>query len=156
LAWKPRASGADHKLLGRYRDAAGREVDVFFALYAAQEEGHEAGAFGEGALMPDTDWRWLKPGPPIADANSEDLFAQQRVHRLAATFYRTGGLLTGSNSYLKLATMRDRLLMRARPTTMLILSAEERPGYPAAESIAAFRQASGPTAAWMDRIASGR
>ena len=153
LWWEPRAEGAAHKLLGRYRDAAGDEVDVFFALYADQEEGHEAGAFGEGALMPDTEWRWLKPGPAIADANSERLFALGHIHRLAATFYRTGDLLTGSNSHLKLANMRDRLLMRARPTMLLILSAEERPDHPADRSIIAFRRAIGSTPAWMDGIA---
>lgn len=153
LWWQPRAEGAERKLLGRYRNAAGDEVDVFFALYADQEDGREAGAFGEGALMPDTEWRWLKPGPAIGDANSEQLFALGHIYRLAATFYRTGNLLTGSNSHLKLANMRDRLLMRARPTMMLILSAEERPGHPADRSIAAFRQAAGSTAVWMDRVA---
>src|SRR3569833_245772 len=153
LWWAPRAEGADRKLLGRYRDTAGHEIDVFFALYSQQEEGHEAGAFGEGALMPDTEWRWLRPGPPIADASPERLFALGHIYRLAATFYRTGGLITGSNSRLKLANMRDRLLMQARPTMMLILSAEERPDYPADRSIAAFQQAAGPLPAWMDRIA---
>jgi hypothetical protein len=104
-------------------------------------------------VMSDTDWRWLKPGPPIADGDSELLFAQGHIYRLAATFYRTGDLLTGSNSQLKLAIMRDRLLMRAEPTMMLILSAEERPNSPAVDSIAAFRSATGPTGAWMDGIA---
>jgi EpsI family protein len=153
LWWEPRAGGADRRLLASYRDAEGREVDVFVALYSAQDEGREAGAFGQGALMPETDWRWLEPGPPIADADSERLFAQGHIYRLAATFYRTGDLLTGSNSRLKLANMRDRLLMRAEPTMMLILSAEERAGHPAVDSIASFRKASGPTGAWMDGIA---
>jgi len=151
--WEPRAEGAEHRLIGRYQNAAGQEVDVFFALYSSQEEGREAGAFGEGALVPGTDWRWLKPGPAIPNAFSELLFAQGRVVRLAATFYRTGGLLTGSNGELKLANMRDRLLMRSRPTMLLILSAEERPGHPAAQSIEAFRKATGPTGAWMDEMA---
>ena len=153
LWWEPRAGGADRRLLGSYRDAEGHDVDVFFALYSSQEEGRDAGAFGEGALMPDTDWRWLEPGPPVAQAKSDLLFARGRIHRLAVTFYRTGHLLTGSNPKLKLANMRDRLLMRAEPTMMLILSAEDHPGHPAAESIAAFRKAAGPTGAWMDAIA---
>lgn len=151
--WEPRASGADHRLLGRYVDGEGHEVDVFYALYAAQDEGREAGAFGQGALVPDSDWRWLKPGPPIASAQSDLLLAQGRVTRMAATFYRTGDLLTGSNSRLKLANMRDRLLMRAEPTMTLILSAEDRPGHPASQSIAAFLRAAGPTGEWMDGIA---
>jgi exosortase A len=153
LWWEPRASGADHRLLGRYRDNAGHEVDVFFALYSAQGEGREAGGFGQGALVPESDWRWLEPGPAIEGAKSDWLFAQGRVERLAVTSYRTGDLLTGSNARLKLANMRDRLLMRAEPTMTLILSAEEREGHPAADSIEAFRQATGPSGAWMDGIA---
>lgn len=151
--WEPRAVGADHRLLGRYVDGDGHEVDVFYAFYAAQDEGREAGAFGQGALVPETEWRWLKPGPAVADAQSDLLLAEGRVTRLAATFYRTGDLLTGSNSRLKLANMRDRLLVNAEPTMTLILSAEEHPGHPAAESIAAFRRATGPTGEWMDGIA---
>ncbi|HTN14040.1 MAG TPA: exosortase A [Sphingomonadaceae bacterium] len=151
--WEPRASGADHRLLGRYIDGEGHEVEVFYALYAAQDEGREAGAFGQGALVPDSDWRWLKPGPPVANAQSDLLLAQGRVTRMAATFYRTGNLLTGSNSRLKLANMRDRLLMRAEPTMTLILSAEDRPGHPAAQSISAFLRATGPAGEWMDGIA---
>ncbi len=132
---------------------AATRFDVFVALYSGQGEGREAGGFGEGALVPDTAWRWEKPGPAIADAQSDLLLAEGKIERLAATFYRTDDLLTGSNSELKLATMRDRLLLRARPTTMLILSSEAGGARPADESIAAFRRATGPTAAWMDGIA---
>lgn len=154
--WEPRATGAGHRLLGRYADAQGRQVDVFVALYAAQHEGAEAGGFGEGALPPGQGWAWLSPGPTTTHAKSDRFLAQGRVTRLAETYYRTGDLLTGSNARLKLATMRDRLLLRERPTIALILSAEERPGQPADQAIAAFRRAAGPIDAWMDRIADLR
>ncbi|MDE2620328.1 MAG: exosortase A, partial [Sphingomonadales bacterium] len=36
LWWEPRATGADHRLLGRYADRAGNRVDVFIALYRGQ------------------------------------------------------------------------------------------------------------------------
>jgi hypothetical protein len=49
--------------------------------------------------------------------------------------------------------MADRLLLRPRPTTMLILSAEERGGKSAQAAVDAFRRAMGPPAVWMDRIA---
>ena len=75
------------------------------------------------------------------------------MQRLTITWYRTGDLVTGSNSRLKLANMADRLLMRARPTATLILSAEERPARPAREAVEAFLATSGPPAEWMDRIA---
>ena len=110
----------------------------------------------EGALPTGGSWAWLSPGPPAPDADSERLLAQGRVERLAQTSYRTGDLTTGSNVRLKLANMVDRLLLRERPTMLLILSAEERPGKPAGEAIASFRQSLGPPDRWMDRIAGLR
>jgi exosortase A len=153
VGWEPRAQGADHHLLGRYADGEGREVDVFLAVYASQGEGREAGGFGQGALVPGGTWSWLSPGPAAEGAKSDRLLAQGRVGRLAYTWYRTGDLTTGSNARLKLANMADRLLLRPRPTTMLILSAEERGGKSAQAAVDAFRRAMGPPAVWMDRIA---
>lgn len=154
--WEPRASGADHRLQGRYRSASGHEVDVFLALYAAQAEGREAGGFGEGALRPDTGWAWSAAGAAVQDAKVDRLLAGGSVQRLTETYYRTGSLLSGSNLKLKMANMQDRLLLRARPTTMLILSAEDRPGFPAEAALAEFRQSAGPVDQWMDRIGSVR
>lgn len=155
--WEPRAQGAEHRLLGSFADGKGHEVDVFVALYASQAEGKEAGGFGEGALIPDSQWSWQSPGPQVEGARSDRLMAENRVERLAVTFYRTGDLTTGSNARLKLANMADRLLLRARPTMMVILSAEERTGRPpAARSIDAFRRSTGAPGAWMDRIAAIR
>ena len=78
------------------------------------------------------------------------------VHRLAVTWLRTDGLLTGSNTRLKLANMRDRLLLRARPTMTLILSAEAGKGPPPDAAIRAFLAATGPVDVWMDRMAGIR
>ncbi len=152
--WEPRAQGAEHRLLGSYADDKGHRVDVFLALYASQGEGKEAGGFGEGALIPNSPWQWHSPGPEADGAKSDRLMAVGRLERLALTWYRTDDLTTGSNARLKLANMTDRLLLRARPTMMLILSAEERAGQPgAAESIDLFRRSTGAPGAWMDRIA---
>jgi exosortase A len=151
--WEPRAQGAEHRLLGRYRDAEGRQVDVFFAVYASQDEGKEAGGFGEGALTPGKVWAWLSPGGEVADAKSDRLLGAGRNGRLTQTSYRTGDVLTGSNLRLKLANIADRLTLRVRPTMLLILSSEE----PHAEaSLRAFRASAGPVAPWMDRIAGLR
>ncbi|OZA60583.1 MAG: EpsI family protein, partial [Sphingomonadales bacterium 39-62-4] len=80
------------------------------------------------------------------------------VHRLAETFYRSGDLLTGRNSSLKLRNILDRLLLRERTTATLILSAEDAiPGQPSAEqSMRAFLAAAGPVDAWMDCAGAGR
>ena len=154
--WQPLAGGADHRLLGRYQDAAGNQVDVFYSLYASQGEGKEAGGFGQGALTPDSGWSWTSAGPATATAKSERLMAGGKIERLALTWYRSGDLLSGSNAKLKLANIGDRLLLRAQPTAMLILSAEQRPGFDAAKELTAFQAAIGDPGPWMDRIAEAR
>ena len=155
LWWEPRATGADHRLLGRYADRAGNRVDVFVALYRGQSEGREAGGYGEGALVPDSGWAWQGPGPALPGGKSDRLLGRGEVGRLAVTYYRTGSLLSGSNMRLKLANITDRLLLRERATMTLILSAEERPGHPAERQIRAFEAATGPLGPWLDRIGQG-
>lgn len=155
--WYPRASGAQHRLLGRYRSTDGQHtVDVFFALYAAQHDGAEAGGFGEGALQASQGWSWQSPGPALAGAKVDRLLAEGRVSRLAETYFRVGDMLTGSNSRLKLATVADRLVLRERPTMLLILSAEDDPAHPAEAALVAFRKSTGSLGPWMDRMAKVR
>lgn len=155
-AWEPRAQGADHRLLGSYADPQGRRVDVFIAVYAAQRDGKEAGGYGQGALMPESGWSWEGEGPAVADAQSDRLRAADGTVRLAQTWYRSGNLLTGSNTRLKLATIADRLQVQVRPTLVLILSAEEGPARDADAALASFRASTGSIAAWMDQIAASR
>ncbi len=154
--WEPRAHGAEHRLLGRYSDGHGHTVDVFFALYSSQSEGREAGGFGEGALTPESRWQWQSPGPAMADANSERLLYGTSVERLALTTYRTGNLITGSNTRLRLANLIDRIMLRPEPTMMLIVSAEKMRGNQPPEAIAAFRKSTEPLGLWMDHIAGVR
>ncbi|MFD1959321.1 exosortase C-terminal domain/associated protein EpsI [Novosphingobium panipatense] len=150
--WEPRAQGADHRLLGRYRNAEGQVVDVFVALYASQDEGKEAGGFGQGALVPASPWSWQSPVAAPDGGKGERLLGNGEVVRVAMTWYRLGGGLSGSNARLKLAVMADRLMFRRRPTMMLILSAEDTASVPAVKSIARFRSSTGPLGAWMDGI----
>lgn len=156
LWWAPHAEGADHRLLGRYRDKAGRQVDVFVALYAQQGEGHEAGGFGQGALMPESPWAWQSPGPTFGAGKSDRLLGNGTVERVAVTWYRRGSLLSGSNVRLKLAVIGDQLLFRARPTSMLILSAEDAPTGAAEQAIGHFLTSTGPLDTWMDHVARVR
>jgi exosortase A len=150
--WGPRASGAHHRLLGRFADAKGNQVDVFFAVYASQGPGRKASGFGEGALTPDSGWSWQSAGPQVANAKSDRLLAPNAA-RLAETYFRSGDLLTGSAAQLSVRTMQSRLLLQARPTMLLILSAEERTGHSAAAALTAFRRSAGPLGPWMDRTA---
>lgn len=154
--WEPRAGGADHRLLGSYRNTKGQRVDVFYALYAAQTEGKEAGGFGEGALRPESGWSWTSEGPAVAGAKSERLLHNGATPRLALTWYRSGNLLTGSNVRLKLANISDRLLLRPRPTALLIVSSEASEGNDPVVALGDFRTAVGEIGPWMDRIGEGR
>ena len=153
--WAPRHGGANHRLLGRFADAQGHTVDVSYALYASQGEGHEAGGFGEGALTIESAWDWAQPGPALAGAKTDRLTAGL-VERVCATWYKTGDTVTGSNARLKLANMADRLLLRRRATAVLIVSAEERPGLPAEQALTRFIAATGGPGAWIDRVAATR
>ncbi|MCB2089550.1 MAG: exosortase A [Sphingomonadaceae bacterium] len=153
VAWEPRASGADHRLLGRYRSANGEEVDVFLALYSSQGEGREATAYGEGAFDHRTSWRWLEPGPSDAEAMGDYLLANGQVKRFARTSFRRGDLTTGSPARFKLAIMADKITLSPKPTIMLILSAEQRGGSNPEQAIASFEKAMGNRGAWMDRVA---
>lgn len=154
--WEPKASGAEHRLLGRYADGKGRSVDVFIAVYSGQGEGREAGGFGQGALMPDSGWAWQGPGQSFGSGKSERLLGGGKVERLAVTWYRNGGLLAGSNSQLKLAVIGDHLTFRAQPTTLLIISAEDRAGEPAADTVRRFLSSVGPLDSWIDRLVQVR
>ncbi len=156
VPWEPKAGGADHRLLGSYRDPQGRRVDVFYALYSSQSEGKEAGGFGEGALRPLSGWSWTSAGPPAANAKSERLLHNGVTPRLALTWYRSGALLTGSNIKLKLGNIGDRLVLRARPTATLILSSEASGGNDPGAALGAFRVAVGEIGPWMDHIGEGR
>ena len=156
--WKPLHTGADHVLLGRFRDAAGHVVDVSIALYAAQKDGQEAGGFGQGALPLDGVWAWESSPAPLAGGHADRIQTAGPVHRLAETFYRSGSLFSGSNTRLKLQNMFDRLLLREQTTMTLIVSAEDQVSgrAPAEVAMRAFMSATGPVDAWMDRVASGR
>ncbi len=155
-AWDPRMTGADRKLVGRYEDARGRSVDVVLGIYAGQEEGREAGAFGEGALVPDTAWRWLAPWPSDPTATGDILFANGQVKRHARTSYRNGDILTGSAARLKLDTLFDRLLLDGQPTITLILSTAGQDDAAAAATLADFERATGDRGEWMDHAAGLR
>ena len=149
--WQPLVGGADRVLRASYRDGQGRVVDVVYALYATQSEGREAGVVGDGALPAETEWRWLS-GTTASDGVAGERIQALGIHRrVAETWFRVGDWAGGSTLRLKLITMRDRLFLRAQPTAMLILSAEESPGDDGTQAIADFRSSTTDLGEWMDR-----
>ncbi len=141
----------------RFRDRAGQAVDVSFALYANQGEGHEAGGFGQGALPLGSPWAWERAGPPFGTAKSDVIQApgigQAPEKRLCATWYRSGTLLTGSNLVLRLHAMVSHLLLRRQVTAIMIVSASDRFNRDPAAAIGTFLAATGPIDRWIDGMA---
>lgn len=154
--WEPRAAGADHRLLGSYVAPDGARVEVFYALYRNQQDGREATAFGEGALMPDTGWSWLEAAPSLAGGRGEWMLTSVTVRRLAMTFYRHRDMTTPSAPRIKLGNMADRLTGDAHPTMMLILSSQAGGSVDPETAINRFAAATGGLPAWMDRIGQVR
>ena len=154
--WEPRAAGADHRLLGSYLAPDGARVDVFYALYRSQEDGREATAFGEGALMPDSGWSWQEAGPSLLGGKGEWLLTSSTVHRLAMTIYRHRDVTTASAARIKLGNMRDRLTGDAHPTMLLILSSQAGGPVEPEAAITRFAAATGELGGWMDRIGQTR
>ncbi|AYJ87503.1 exosortase A [Sphingomonas paeninsulae] len=150
--WVARFDGADHRLYGRYRDASGQSVDLAIALYGWQNEGREIVGFAQGAVDPDSKWKWTATAAPPPAGKAERLMAPGRLAREALTFYVLGGGSTGSSMTVKLRTLRARLLGGDQGAAVVILSAEDGPGHPARLAIDRFMQAFGPPQAQTARL----
>ncbi|HKY81701.1 MAG TPA: exosortase A [Sphingobium sp.] len=150
--WKPRFDGADHLVVGRYRDGGGRTVDLAIATFDRQQEGRELVGFAQGAADPDQHWTWSSPAPAPADARGEQITAPGPVVRHVVSFYRIGeGGLTGSAPRIKIATMKARLLGRDQRAVALLVSAEEGEGRPADAAIGDFQRDLGSIKDLADR-----
>jgi exosortase A len=68
--WRPHFGGADLFRIARYRDRAGREVDLALAVYARQSEGRELVGQGNGAAPPNSRWAWVVSAPAAASGVS--------------------------------------------------------------------------------------
>nr|WP_245942183.1 exosortase A [Sphingomonas gilva] len=108
--WAPHYAGADLRLMGSYVDASGAQVELAIAAYARQDEGRELVGFGQGAIGPGSRWIWTSAAPGAPHARAERITGPGGVVREVLTFYRVGGQMTGSETRVKLETMKARLL----------------------------------------------
>jgi exosortase A len=121
--WQPNFAGADIIRMGRYRKAGGQEVDLAIALFVRQEEGREVVGFGQGAVGADGAWAWIAAGPAPSGGRL-DRIASHGTVREAAIFYRVGDVLTGSETAVKLETVKVRLLGGPQRAVAVLVSAE--------------------------------
>lgn len=124
-AWQPVFDGASHQLFGRYRNGStGMEVDLSIAVYDRQEEGREIVGFGQGALVPNTRWSWNRNLDAPEGAAAIELIAPGPVVRDVVTFYRIGGKLTGSETVVKLETLKSNILGGPQQAVAVLVSSE--------------------------------
>ncbi len=124
--WQPNFAGSSHHLLGRYRNAAGQEADLFIAVYDRQDEGRELVGFGQGAVDPKSRWAWTENLVAPGNARAERITAPGPVARDVISFYRVDGVTTGSATKVKLATMKARLLGANQQAVAVLVSAEHQ------------------------------
>jgi exosortase A len=141
--WRPRFVGASQLLLGRYRDAAGRHVELAIATFARQEEGRELVGYGQGAVDPDSDWAWTDDTAAPAQGRAFRISAPGPVVREVAIFYLLGDVTTGSDLRVKIETLKTRLLGRSPHAAAVLISAQEVGRRDARPAIDDFRRALG-------------
>jgi exosortase A len=151
--WRPHFKGADHLLTGRYRDGRGRTVDLAIAFFARQAEGKELVGHSQGAIGPESPWAWTDDRAPPPGGRASRISAPGPVVREVVTFYRVGGVTTGSDARVKLETVKARLLGSEQRAVALLVSAKEERGRSARPAIDAFLRALGPVDRVADRAA---
>lgn len=125
-------------------------VDVFLAAYAFQREGHEPVAYGNGAIRPDSGWRWIQDAPSVAGGATQLIAHPQLGRVVVARWYRIGGRMTASDAQAKLFATRDRVTLGDPRAVVLAVASTDGDGK-AAERIAAYVTAAGGAEAIMVR-----
>ena len=151
--WRPHYSGADRVSLARYRDPAGRQVDLAIIVFARQSEGRELVGYGQGAADEDGAWSWTGDTAPPPGGKAERIGSHGKV-REVASFYRVGAIVTGSAARVKLETIRARLMGGPQRAVAVLVSAEApADGLSPRPAIDAFLEALGPIEPLADRAA---
>ena len=151
--WQPHYTGADRVSLGRYRDGAGRTVDLALVVFDRQAEGRELVGYGQGAADADGAWSWTADTAAPPSGKAERISSHEKV-RDVVTFYRVGRLTTGSASRVKLETIRTRLLGGPQRAVAILVSCEApAAGISPRSAIDAFVAALGPVDTLADRAA---
>ncbi len=150
-AWRARFDGADVRRDLHFTNPKGYGVDVTIVGYARQEEGRELVGYGQGAVDPDSDWRWGEGLDPIGPARVDRIVNAGSVREVLSV-YRIGDTITASGSRVKLAVLKARLSGGDERAYAIILSAQSRPGIGGRAQVAAFVEAGGGIEAMFSRL----
>ena len=156
LAWKPHFAKASHEVLGRYRNSAGKEADLYIAVYNCQSEGRELVGYGQGAVGPDSKWSWIGGCDNPPQGRCEHISADNKTHREVVSFYRVGGVTSGTGSVIKLATLKVRLTGGNQQSVAVLVSAERIDNAQPRAAINAFVKSLGSIDKMADHMAGLR
>ena len=146
-AWQPLGAEASKRMHAIYRNADGREVDLYLASYVGDAD-PTAGA--EGAVPPATPWRRVEAVDAPSPMWGEELLAFGSERRLAWTSYVARGSATSEPLAFRLEGVGDRLLMRAEPRWLVIMSTSRQGNGVAEDILQRFKEDSGGPAALVD------
>ncbi len=124
--WQPRFNGVNNEKIARYTNDKGDSVDLYIAVFGQQTEGRELIGFGQGAVDPDSKWAWTADLTAPSNAKAERITAPGPVARDVISFYRAGGVTSGSAGQIKIATLKTRLLGGNQQAAAILVSAEHR------------------------------
>jgi exosortase A len=124
--WMPQFKGTSSTAIARYRNANGETVDLYIALYNRQSEGRELIGFGQGSVNPDSKWVWTADLTGPSNAKAERITAPGPFARDVVSFYRVGGVTSGSAGQIKIATLKTRLLGGNQQAAAILVSTEHR------------------------------
>ena len=154
--WAPNFPNADHMLMGRYVDGQGRAVDLAVAIYDSQHEGKELVGFGIGAIRENDRWVRIEGLPRADGGQALRMVGPARVERETVTWYRIGGMLTGSDNRVKLMTLKNKMLGGNQAAAAVLVSAEQDADGRAHDAIEDFLRALGPVDRVADRMTGTR
>jgi exosortase A len=143
VGWAPRFKGAEHQLRATFRRSDGAEADFAVALFGWQEEGKEIVGFGQGAVDPDGPWHWSENQPNMGAGRVVRLKADD-LPRDVAIFYWIGGILTGSETRVKLETLKARMLGQQQAAVAILVSSQGNAQITARTAIEGLVGALGP------------
>ena len=154
--WRPRFDGADMLSCRRFaRSPDGPVVDRCMAGFVRQGEGRELVGFGQGALDPDSDWRWGRNLPAIGSGQAVRMVAGTQV-RDTLTVYMIDGTVTSRPAKVKWLTLKARLTGGDERAYALVLSAQPATGDGAQDRIARFVGDSGGLETMVARLTAQR
>jgi EpsI family protein len=120
--WSAQFDGAGDRRDWSWQASNGARVDATLVAYPRQQDGAEMVGYGQGAVAPDSDWRWSEDLPDIGNGAVARIMSFGRP-RDVLTVYRIGGTVTASPRQVKLLALKARFSGGDERGYALVLSA---------------------------------